>query len=359
MRQKLFIGLVPLVVTAAFAMVTTAAQAEPAEYQQNNKTLAVGKPAPTMGWGTLTLTSSAGNVTCSNAAAGIVENTTGVLKNRGETQLFATYNCKAVGGECALHGGETFVGAENILPGGWPATTEEVGEVGSEKYKTVKTEKVKVPIECWFAAKTVKSGELTFQTELETGVGTSEPEWVNGLSNAKPSKVVFGKETSGHLAASAEIEVGPHGCVATSSCTEVQQEITGNATTAGSPVIKGAAAKYVAKGVKAGQVVTGEPLTTNLHTGAPVKGETVSIVAAAPTETELDVTEVQFELTTGSGKFEPNGKDPVIATGTFTLQFRPGDGEFEKSTILGSTSGEVKVVGYENTSPIPLISLTP
>jgi hypothetical protein len=327
MTKKLVIGLIPFIITAAFGVMVAGAQAEKAVWLKNGTELKNATPEPTISWGTLSLESSAGNVSCKNAAAGNVENnTTKPNGNTGATVLFATYECKNTGGECTAHGGTEEVLAES-LP--WPgAYLEEAG--GEEKFRaTEANEKITVNILCKIGP--TVTGNLVFKAgPVGAETGTSEPAWLNGTSAAKPSEVSFDAK-SGHLLAEQKVEQ-PAPII-----------IEGNAkTTAGSNAVKGT--KFVTLGVKVGQIVTGGadvPIPTSLNQAS--KGEPLAFVESV-TETEILLGELAFNGT----EYVPTGKPiDANATGTFTLQFNSGSNVFATVIVKGTTKGKVKVVGYE------------
>ena len=86
MNRKFLIRLAPLAVIAALAVLPSAASA--LSWTSNGSPVA--ETTTVIGWGTLTLTGSAGNITCHNSAAGTVS-PGGV----GSTQVFATYDCES------------------------------------------------------------------------------------------------------------------------------------------------------------------------------------------------------------------------------------------------------------------------
>src|SRR5262249_48630171 len=92
-------------------------------WQVNGAKSATGTAVPTIGWGTLTLASSAGNVTCKTAQAGNVTNAAST-EARTEVVGFLTYECKATGGEC-IAPAEARASGLNLNPGGWPSFMQE------------------------------------------------------------------------------------------------------------------------------------------------------------------------------------------------------------------------------------------
>jgi len=179
--SKKLIGVVSLLVIVALAL-PVAAGAAP-HYYKNGTKIVEGEKIPSVGWGTLTLTSAAGAITCHNAAAGYVENV--AAEGKGATQAFDAYEC--VSAACPAD-----MRAEAYkLP--WLSTLEEP-EAGVVRSKSVGIE---VVIGCWSAPATgpgnVSTGERgTPLAELLPFVGESTPKSKNGTSAGKPSKVEFG-----------------------------------------------------------------------------------------------------------------------------------------------------------------------
>src|SRR5262249_36222941 len=97
-------------------------------WYKNATKLPLGEKSPLIGWGTLTLESSAGTVTCHSAQVANVENIAGAA--RKEVGLFATWECKPIGGSCT--GGE-----QRATPGQlpWMGTMLEEGVEGSEEFR--------------------------------------------------------------------------------------------------------------------------------------------------------------------------------------------------------------------------------
>jgi hypothetical protein len=173
---------------------TTIATLATPHWYENGSKLALGEKAGTIGWGTLTLESSAGNVTCRSAQAENVENTEGAA--RLETVLLVTWECKAIGGKCA--GNEARLSAKG-LP--WIATVLEEGVEGSGMFRQ-EAAGVELDSECYVGGKATstlafKSGPLLGET------GTWTPRHYNGTSATKSSEIVF-DASSGHLYAEAE-----------------------------------------------------------------------------------------------------------------------------------------------------------
>jgi hypothetical protein len=360
MSKKLFIGAVPLLVTAVCAFGTTVAQAAPAKWEKNFTILANGKPEPTIAWGTLELKSPAGNISCKNAAGATVENVAGGVENNGPTTAFATWECKASGqATCPLVAGTTKVKGEG-LP--WPGKVEEEG-LGTGKYRATETSGVKVNIGCFVGPGSeppIEAGKALFQTgEVAPGeIGTWTPAVQNGSSAGRPSEVLFGAG-SGNLRAATEVEIGEGG--------ETPFNLEKVEATKGSSVLKG---KGFLKApiVKTGFVVNGLTISTDGNQPA-VKGgcrpgkkskaaecPNVTVVIAV-TETEITLGIAEYNESTE--KYEFKGKlSEAVATGSFTIGFQPGTGKFVPEVFTTEILGKLKTEGYEGT-PVPTFTLEP
>jgi hypothetical protein len=133
----------------------------------------------TISWGTLTLKTVAGGsgeVTCHTAQAGTVWNPEHGGAGKGETQVFATYDCEQIG--MCPEGTRVGVAGE-ALP--WPSTLEASGSA-----IRVRTERVKVNIAC-FAGETPVGGVKL--------VGASAPSSQKGSSASHPSFLQFDQES--------------------------------------------------------------------------------------------------------------------------------------------------------------------
>jgi hypothetical protein len=156
--------------------------------------LPLGEKAGTIGWGTLTLESSAGNTTCHSAQGGNVENTAALP--RQETVMLVTWECKAVGGKCAAN--EARLSAKS-LPS--TATVLEVGEEGSNTYR-LEGSGIELDSECYVGGNATES--LTFKSGSVLGeTGSWTPKVLNGTTSTKPTEVLF-DPLSGHLLAESE-----------------------------------------------------------------------------------------------------------------------------------------------------------
>jgi len=221
MSKKLYTGLVPLLAVVAFAMVPAAAQAT-----QCKTSAAVVGPCPhfyiggskvgvapgkeTLAWGTLSLTSAAGDITCSNAVLAeeynpaVVKPATESAAGEDDTLAFGSGNCVD----------ETCPGVAYVQPVDLPWPSELIvngkGEVQDESYN------VHVIIGCENPTKkgsgtgfAPNGGEILGAVEFETNANNKQtPTTINGASGCnKPSEIEFGAE-SGHLSALGEEVIG-------------------------------------------------------------------------------------------------------------------------------------------------------
>jgi hypothetical protein len=199
MSKKLFIGVVPLLVAAAFAVAPVAAQAAGPHWTCNKSECAKGKRIPTVTWGTLELKSALGIVKCHNVDAGWIENPTSGNPGIDATENFIPYffPCEAPGcpGEIKVIGeglsttvaGTTFLAPESW----WPSELEVVEGVIRDKAgltATSPTKNVKVRIQCNIGTEDVVN------TVYE---GENFPQQVNGTSAAKPAFGEFGAGSGG------------------------------------------------------------------------------------------------------------------------------------------------------------------
>jgi hypothetical protein len=173
---------------------TTLAALPTPHWYKNGTKLALGEKSNLLGWGTLTLESSAGTATCHSAQAANVENTAGAATK--EVVLFAAWECKPVGGSCT--GGEQRATPRH-LP--WQGTMLEEGVEGSGEVRE-EGWGVELNLECF------KGGVNTSNQLFKTGpvlaeTGTSTPAWLNGTTATKPSEASFDL-SSGHLYAEVE-----------------------------------------------------------------------------------------------------------------------------------------------------------
>ena len=134
----------------------------------------MGEPVPTIGWGTLTLESAAGNITCRNAAASNMTNVEegGKVVPKSEVVMFSTYECKASGGECVAPAEERGYcglpwGREpepRMSYGNWPSISAEEAPLKSGIFRSEAepepANQVKVGIECYLAGEKIGSVEF-------------------------------------------------------------------------------------------------------------------------------------------------------------------------------------------------------
>lgn len=158
-------------------------------YYGNATKIKEGKKVPIVGWGTLTLTSAGGTVTCHTSYGGYVENPVGEPPGSAtgiaETQTFATYECSQA--ECPQ---ETRVEAFK-LP--WQSELEEPEEGVIRSASTG----IDVTLGCWSGppsgpGNTSTSERGTPVLELLPFSGESTPKLKNGITAGKPSTISFG-----------------------------------------------------------------------------------------------------------------------------------------------------------------------
>jgi hypothetical protein len=176
---------------------TTLASLPSPHWYKNGTKIPLGEKSPLIGWGTLTLESSAATATCHSAEADNVENSAGSA--RTEVLLFATYECKPVAGNCA---GAEARATPRHLP--WNGTLLEEGVEGSEEFRE-EGWGIELNLEC-FKGGINTSSELFRTGPMLAEVGTSTPAWLNGTSATKPAELSF-DASSGHLYA--EVEKAP------------------------------------------------------------------------------------------------------------------------------------------------------
>jgi hypothetical protein len=346
MNNKKVISLAALLAIMAFAMVPTAAQAlegsegnkSPVHWQLNGKKTAAGTNIPIIAWGTAKLESAAGIITCKNAAASNNVNTV-AGKALSEVVMFATYECKATGGECLPPAEEratafNLTGDASPNTGVWPSNTVEEGPVNAEeKFRGLDLsgagageKPIEVNIECYAGGE--KVGALLFKSgPVLTETGSSTPLVLNGTSAAKPSETSFEdplKET-GHLYAATEAEL----------VKETAGELI--KTTLGSPKITDEGKTWAAI-IKPGCRVLSKNLFPN------------ELVKEVNTTTEITL----------ENKVNPT-KNFGLATGNAGAEFRCG--ALTVVPLQGTTKGKFKFDGYLDNATTPLVtigtSLTP
>jgi hypothetical protein len=173
---------------------TTVAALPMPHWYKNAAKLPPGERSPLIGWGTLTLESSAGTATCRSAEAANVENTAGAATK--EVVLFVTWECKPIGGSCTA--GEQRATPRH-LP--WQGTMLEEGEEGSGTFRE-EGWGIELNLECFKGG--INSASQLFKTgPVLAEAGTATPRWLNGTNATKPSEVFF-DAASGHLYAEVE-----------------------------------------------------------------------------------------------------------------------------------------------------------
>jgi len=341
MNKKFLIRLAPPLVLAAFAAAPAVAQAtltgngSPVHWQSNSTRTPTGKSEPNIAWGTLELTSAAGGITCSNAAAGNAINEASG-EAHSEVTMFATFNCKAVGGECTPPAEETAV-ALNLQPGVpstkgvWPGFSVEEGAPEEGLKFRSETTGIKVAIECWLFGE--KVGSLTFTTGPKAvgPEGTNTPAWLNQCCDSnKPSENIF--EGSGPTSKTGHLQA------------EAPAEIPGS--TEGTPGVEATAGSFIIKnpGATWGESSKVEETEDNTPT------EPCRIKSAVTSPTSF------VKLVKSPTEIEMGGPKPALATATVPFEFKCG--KFTVVPIEGSTKGKVKVSGYlDGPLPVPHITL--
>jgi hypothetical protein len=336
MNRKV-IGLAALLGVMAFAMVPTAAQAltnngSPVHWQVNGKGTATGVSTPIISWGTAKEESAAGVITCKNAVASDFENLAGPVAV-SRVVMFATYECKASGGECLPPAEEraTALNLVNLTPatapgkGVWPSVLQEEGAVGEGTFRSIDKSgtgagesPIQLNIECYAGGE--KVGSLLFQsgevkTAGGTAIGSSTPLVLNGTNATKPSETSFEDPTqeTGHLYAPTEAE----------SVKEETVEPTVKLTLA-SPVLKD-------EGKTWQTAVPGSP-----KAGCRVKAANLfpnEIVNTVQTTTELTL----------ENKVNPT-KNHGLANTVEPVKFNCG--ALTTVPLQGTTKGKFKFVGY-------------
>jgi len=235
MSKKLFISLAPVLAIAAFAIMPVAAQAvltEPVYYSgAAGTTLVTATNKTVVSWGTLTLKTikgGTGEVTCHNAAAGVIKNPNGTASpGEGLTQIFATFDCEKV--PCQTvglpAGFEPSVLGEK-LP--WAAKQESVGVHESKSLTTG----VKVAIGCDTIEKSPTNG----------GPGPAGADTIEAKPNAPGSgeglksnffALVkdFGSNKPRNTANARSLTLGPPGLTFGPGTGELEQEPAGSGIT--------------------------------------------------------------------------------------------------------------------------------
>ena len=196
MSKKLLMGVAPLLVTAAFVVMPTVAQAVPHYYVAGVKSTE-GKTFPAVSWGTLTLANSNPAIqplSCMNAVLGEYKNPTGGGAGEAVTDNFATTNCADV--ECPEESGVELQVHSSGLP--WVG-----GLVESGTKILLETKAATVTVGCYVAHTETLVAAPTVCT------GNSDPETKNGSGTVSQvaSKVIFTGQ-SDRLACTTVTEAG-------------------------------------------------------------------------------------------------------------------------------------------------------
>jgi len=135
MTKRPFIGLVPLLVAVAFAMVPTVAQAATPHYFSEGAEIPQGEKVPTIDWGNTTVhgEQTGSEISCHNAIGGYVENPVGGGAGIDAIEAFATWDC-TINYECpaGTRGGVS----PSLLP--WTSALVEVsGKIRSLSSKVI------------------------------------------------------------------------------------------------------------------------------------------------------------------------------------------------------------------------------
>ncbi len=164
---------------------TTLPNANTPHWYKNGTISKEGVKVPTLQWGTLTLTSSAGALTCHTATGGYVENPTGGGPGVSATQSFNAYECSAA--ECPS---ESRLEAYS-LP--WNSELEEATPPTARS----KTPGGELVTGCWSAAPTGPGSVSTSERGKPTGTLTAftgewTPKLKDGTTAGKPTHLEFG-----------------------------------------------------------------------------------------------------------------------------------------------------------------------
>jgi hypothetical protein len=180
-----------------------------AHWYKNGAIIPVARQVPVIGWGTLTLSSAAGVVTCHTVTMGYIENPNGGGAGVGATQQFSTWGCDQTTGECKTVPGvdETRVVATSLV-GSKPTV---LGATGSEWRSLLIGAGAPFRSESTIGSPATETREASgMKFECYVGgafaedivfYGSSTPLHSNGTSGSKPSFDEFGAG-SGELEAS-------------------------------------------------------------------------------------------------------------------------------------------------------------
>jgi hypothetical protein len=145
-------------------------------WYRNEAPTAEGVSVPTISWGTLTLSSPEGTMTCRTAAVGYIENPVGGGPGVGASETFATAGCVAPGCPALIE----------VKPEKVPWLSELVEIAGAIRERSTG---IAVRVRCFVPA-TGKAPEKDLSNALDSGEWT--PSILSGTSATKPSFVEFG-----------------------------------------------------------------------------------------------------------------------------------------------------------------------
>jgi hypothetical protein len=235
MFKKLSIGLAPLLVIAAFAVMPVAAQAVTQHWYVNGALSLQGEQVPVVWFGneidlSQTDTIGFGEVSCRTVGGGIIENPVGGGAGEGKMFAAAFFECKAPGCEEEILKklgvpGRGYVEADNMPASinghtekrfvpfpGWSMLLEEsivagvlsvrvkIGEVWGKPETRSPAGMIRVRDECEVAA-TEQSGGAgpIFEGELKPEIGVAKTGNLNGTSPGAPSQAKFNLASTGEL----------------------------------------------------------------------------------------------------------------------------------------------------------------
>ena len=210
MSRGFGVGLVVLLLTAAWAMPAAADAANTPQWYSNLAKIEEGRQVPFVAWGQLRLGNSKGApIECSNNVTGYLENPPGGGPGIEVTQAWTAYDCTDA--ECESSGGHLGLLFENESSPGADVSLNWPGELTEAVAGAIrlKSTNVRVYSTCQFdaAAPTERAGTGSFEglEERETkeysapgavscttaSPGVLEPNIRNGTNAEKPSKIEF------------------------------------------------------------------------------------------------------------------------------------------------------------------------
>jgi hypothetical protein len=230
MPKKLFIGLVPLLAIAAFAVMPVVAQAETQHWYRSGVKLQEGVVVPVVMFGgkiNLAQQSAFGELNCRTVAGGTIENPVGGGAGVGRTNSMTFYECKAplceeeVRIKTGLEGrgrqttqNNPAATQEPAFPGWSDALEEsEVGGVSSvrekigEPFETFKTPSPPGMMRETQICEISSAGafekhvvlNVISEGELKPEIGVAKSGNLNGTGAAKPSSVNFSGASTGTM----------------------------------------------------------------------------------------------------------------------------------------------------------------